>query len=59
MTNELIHLLLVQGPDNGPAEEERDPRQPAEGGEGGDREGGRDRGRGGGGDGRISQNKLV
>ena len=51
------YLLLVQGPDNGPAEEERDPRQPAEGGQGGDREGGR--GRGGGGDGRISQNKIV
>ena len=51
------YLLLVQGPDNGPAEEERDPRQPAQGGQGGDREGGR--GRGGGGDGRISQNKIV
>ena len=58
MSIELIHLLLVQGPDNGPAEEERDPRQPAEGGEGGDREGGGDRGRRGGGDGRISQNEM-
>ena len=53
------YLLLVQGPDNGPAEEERDPRQPAQGGQGGDREGGRGRDRGGGGDGRISQNKIV
>ena len=46
------YLLLVQRPDNGPAEEEWDPRQPAEGGQGGDREGGR--GRGGGEDGRIN-----